>query len=55
MKMSPNDIDTFVLRLHDFLSEGLGLVIDDNEDYNLLANFVADQLDKFVTKERNYN
>ena len=53
--MSPDDIDTIVLRLHDFLTGAMGCNLDENEDYSDLSTFMYDQLDSFVTKDRNYN
>lgn len=53
--MSPDDIDTVVLKLHDFLTGALGCALDDNDDYADLQQFMHDTLDKFVTRDRNYN
>lgn len=53
--MSPDDIDTVVLKLHDFLWKQLGCALDENDDYEALSDFMHDTLDKFVTRDRNYN
>lgn len=53
--MSPDDIDTVVLKLHDFLVGPLGCQLDENDDYADLANFMHDQLEPFVSRDRNYN
>lgn len=53
--MSPDDIDSVVLNLHSFLHYELGLPLDENEDYEMLSNFMHRVLDKFVTRDRNYN
>lgn len=53
--MSPDDIDTVVLKLHDFLTGALGCALDEEGDYEDLSDFMHDVLDKFVTRDRNYN
>lgn len=53
--MSPDDIDTVVLELHDFLTGVLGCALDEEDDYESLSDFMHDTLDKFVTRDRNYN
>lgn len=53
--MSPDDIDTVVLKLHDFLTGALGCALDDDDDYTALADFMHDALDDFITRDRNYN
>lgn len=53
--MSPDDIDSVVLKLHDFLNGMLRCSLDENYDYERLQDFMYDQLDKFCTKDRNYN
>lgn len=53
--MSPDDIDDVVYKLHDFLTEALGCALDDNDDYVDLSDFMHDMLDKFCTRDRNYN
>lgn len=53
--MSLDDIDTVVLNLYDFLTGALGCALDENEDYEALSDFMYDALDKFVTRDRNYN
>ena len=53
--MSPDDIDNVVLNLHNFLFFQLGLPLDENEDYDMLSEFMHNALDKFTTRDRNYN
>lgn len=53
--MSPDDIDTVVLKLHDFLWKRLGCALDEDDDYEALQDFMYDALDPFVTRDRNYN
>lgn len=53
--MSPDDIDSVTLKLHDFLIMQLGYNLDEDQDYDDLADFMHIVLDKFVTKDRNYN
>jgi hypothetical protein len=53
--MSPDDIDSIVLSLHDFLFRNLGCSLDENDDYEMLSDFMHDALEKFVTRDRNYN
>lgn len=53
--MSPDDIDSVVLKLHDFMANALGYDLDEDTDYDLLRDFMHDALDQFCTKDRNYN
>lgn len=53
--MSPDDIDSLNLALHDFLVQQLGCPLDDEQDYVDLCEFLHDALDKFCTRDRNYN
>ena len=53
--MSPDDIDSIVLALHDFLIGPLGCQLDEDDDYVALQDFMYDVLDPFVAKDRNYN
>ena len=53
--MSPDDIDSVVLKLHDFLCKRLGCALDEDNDYEALQDFMYDALDPFVTRDRNYN
>jgi len=51
--MSPDDIDSLALDLHNFL-------VDDMPDaritdYGDLRDFLYEKLDRFVTRDRNYN
>ena len=54
IKMDEDDIDSVNLRLNVFLEDSLGVSLND-EEYDLLRDFLYDQLDPFLTKERNYN
>lgn len=53
--MSPDDIDSVVLKLHNFLVAQLGYALDDDGDYDDLSKFMHDVLDPYVTRDRNYN
>ena len=53
--MSPDDVDSVVLKLHDFLVDQLGCDLNDSDDYTALADFMHDALDDFITRDRNYN
>ena len=53
--MSPDDIDSLTLKLHNFLVQQFNFPLDDEQDYVGLWEFLHDSLDKFVTRERNYN
>lgn len=52
--MSPDDITSLALDIHDSLLE-LGFDLDEDEDWDALYNFMHEYLDRFCTKERNYN
>ena len=52
--MSTDDINEITLNLNDFLHDSMGIDLDD-EEYDMLYNFVHNELDPFVTKERNCN
>lgn len=51
--MSPDDIDHVALAVFDLIVD-LGLAMDEHE-WDQLKNLLHDKLDKFCTKERNYN
>jgi hypothetical protein len=54
--MSPDDIDSLTLALHDFLvSDMMGLKLDEDADYDTLRDFLYKQLEPFITRDRNYN
>lgn len=53
--MSPDDIDSITVKLHDFLVQELGAALDEDEDFEALADFMQDTLDPFITRDRNYN
>jgi hypothetical protein len=52
--MSPDDIDSIVLDLSDFMHNSMGIDLND-EEYDMLYNFMHNQIDPFCTRERNYN
>ena len=52
--MSPDDINDLVYDLHEFMLDSMGVLFDDDE-YDMLYNFMQNKLDPFVTKERNHN
>lgn len=53
--MSPDDIDSITLDLYDFLVNKMKVQLDENDDYDALSSLMYDVLDKFVTRDRNYN
>jgi hypothetical protein len=53
--MSPDDIDNLTLNLHNFLVQQFNFPLDDEQDYVDLCEFLHDHLEKFCTRERNYN
>jgi hypothetical protein len=53
--MSPDDIDSITLDLYDFLVNKMKVQLDENDDYSALSSFMYSVLDKFVTRDRNYN
>jgi hypothetical protein len=53
--MSPDDIDSIVLDLYDLLVKDLGCPLDEDDDYAQLSDFMHEALEKFVTRDRNYN
>lgn len=53
--MSPDDIDNIVLNLFEFLVVGLGCVLDEDEDFGMISNFMHNAFDDFCTRDRNYN
>ena len=52
--MSIDDINDFSLNLYEFMYKSLGIMFED-EEYDILYNFILNELDPFITKERNYN
>jgi hypothetical protein len=52
--MSPDDIDSVVLELYDYLIS-IGCTLNEDDQYDALSAFMHDTLDKFVTRDRNYN
>ena len=53
--MSPDDIDSLVVHLSDFLVKDLGCAIDENEDFEALLDFMHNALEPYVKRDRNYN
>lgn len=53
--MSPDDIDHVALAVFDLLTLDLGIIMDENEDWDQIRSLLHHKLDKFCTKERNYN
>lgn len=52
--MSPDDIDEVALAVFDLLVE-LGHELDENDDWDKIYDLLHDKLDKFCTRDRNYN
>ena len=59
--MSPDDFDTFVYQLSEFLNrilppeKHMGSFFDTDDNYLPLQDFVQERLEPFMTKDRNYN
>jgi hypothetical protein len=53
--MSPDDIDRIALAVYDLLVLDLGCDLGEGEDWEKLKNLLYDELEPFVTRERNYN
>ena len=53
--MSPDDIDYLCLDLHSFLINHFDCKIDENREFGLLHDYLHEALEKFVTRDRNYN
>lgn len=53
--MSPDDIDSFSVDLHSFLINHFDCKIDEDDEYGLLQSYLHQALDKFCTRDRNYN
>ena len=53
--MSPDDIDSLAVDLHDFLVGDMGLDLNDDGDFNAMLSLLYEKLDPFVTRDRNYN
>lgn len=54
VKMSPDDIDSVALAVFDLLVD-LGCTLDENDDWDQLRDLLHDKLDRFCTRDRNYN
>ena len=52
--MSPDDIDSVALAVFDLLVD-LGCTLDENDDWDQLKDLLHDKLDRFCTRDRNYN
>ena len=52
--MSPDDIDSIVLALNDFMHDTMGIDLYD-EEYDALYDYLHPLLDPFCTRGRNYN
>jgi hypothetical protein len=53
--MSPDDIDSLALDLHNFLVDDMGLDLNDDGDFNAMLSLLYEKLEPFVTRDRNYN
>jgi len=53
--MSPDDVENLTFELHDFLVNEMRVQLDEEDDYQSLSNFLFLNLDKFITRERNFN
>lgn len=53
--MSPDDIDSITLDLFDFLVNKMRVQLDEDDDYKTVGDFLQRRLDKFITRDRNYN
>ena len=53
--MSPDDIDSVALAVFDLLVGDLGCNLDENDDWDQILDLLHDKLDKFCTRDRNYN
>lgn len=52
--MSPDDIDSIALAVFELITS-LGCDLDENDDWDQLHWLLHDKLDKFCTRDRNYN
>lgn len=52
--MSPDDIDSVALAVFDLMVD-LGCTLDEDDDFGQLNDLLHDMLDKFCTRDRNYN
>jgi hypothetical protein len=53
--MSPDDIDRIALGLHDLLVLDLGCDLSENQDWDILLEYIHEALEPYVTRDRNYN
>lgn len=53
--MNHDDIDSLAVDLHDFLVGDMGLDLNDDGDFNAMLSLLHDKLDRFITRDRNYN
>lgn len=53
--MSPDDVDSIALEVFDLLVNDMGLNLDEDADFIRIHDLLMDTLDKFITRDRNYN
>lgn len=59
--LSPDDIDSFVLALTEYLNpllppeKNMGNFFDTDDKYELIREFCLDWFDEYYTRDRNYN
>lgn len=54
-EMSPDDVASIALEVFDLLVNDMGLNLDEDADFIRIHDFLMDTLDKFITRDRNYN
>lgn len=54
-EMSPDDVDSIALEVFDLLVNDMGLNLDEDADFIRIHDLLMDTLDKFITRDRNYN
>lgn len=52
---SPDDIDNFACKLFDYLVDNMDCPFDEDVDFGMIMDFCHRNLDKFCTRDRNYN
>jgi hypothetical protein len=52
--MTEDDIDSLTLDLNDFMLDSIGVDLND-EEYDLLRDFLYGKFEWLISKERNYN
>lgn len=57
--MSPDDLDSFIVSLADWIDTRSALIeiqtMEDDGLYSSLTDLVYNELDRFCTRDRNYN